>query len=873
MKWFYNLKIGRKIILGYLIIAAISGCIGTMGLWGIYKISEQDVYLYEKMAKPLGELVYIVDSFQGILGNVDDLIQATSPEEIDAIESEILKKNSKFDANLKTFQTTLMDPEAIKIADETYLLKDQFDVMVTEMVDLVHQGKSAEAAVLARSSEFDAIHSQIETNYRNMMELKLAIVKDSAKSNVAIAESSTLMTIILLGAGVILSLLLGILIASTITKPIARINKMIKEMSLGHLGMRLNMDYQDEVGEMAVAMDHFADDLQHVVIETMHQISAGNVSADIEPKDDQDEIMPALKQTIETIRGLIAESVLLSQAAVEGRLEIRSNADDFKGGFRKILVGFNHTLDALVVPMNVAAECVSQIGCGIIPEKIEDTYYGDFETFKNSINACIDGLAALKEGNDVLGLMNLNDFSHSVQGDYLGIYAEIAESINGIRRLLLTITKIAENISQGNLSDLPDLQQEGQRSKNDRLIPTLVAMMENIYLLVAETETMAQIAVEGDLSHRGDSSKFSGEYATVVDGFNQTLDAVIEPIREASKVLQDLAQGNLHTKVMGEYKGDHAKIKEDLNQSIVSLEAYVSEITKTLEEMGRGNLNQEISTEFRGDFAAIKNSLNDINVQLSTTLSDIDGVSAQVESGAIQISDSGQALAQGTTEQASSIQELTASIEEVADETKANAVRANEANQRAMAVRENAAVGNRQMSKMVAAMAEINTSSKNISQIIKVIDDIAFQTNILALNAAVEAARAGQHGKGFAVVAQEVRNLAVRSSEAANKTTSLIEGSIKKVEIGTRIADETAVSLKEILSEIEKVADLVRNIAQASGDQAREIVQINQGIDQVSMVVQTNSATAEQSAAASEELSGQAQLLKQMVSTFEIKAE
>lgn len=633
MKWFYNLKIGRKIILGYLIIAAISGCIGTMGLWGIYKISEQDVYLYEKMAKPLGELVYIVDSFQGILGNVDDLIQETSPEEIDAIESEILKKNSKFDANLKTFQTTLMDPEAIKIADETYLLKDQFDVMVTEMVDLVHQGKSAEATVLARSSEFDAIHSQIETNYRNMMELKLAIVKDTAKSNVAIAESSTLMTIILLGAGVILSLLLGILIASTITKPIARINKMIKEMSLGHLGMRLNMDYQDEVGEMAVAMDHFADDLQHVVIETMHQISAGNVSADIEPKDDQDEIMPALKQTIETIRGLIAESVLLSQAAVEGRLEIRSNADDFKGGFREILVGFNHTLDALVVPMNVAAECVSQIGCGIIPEKIEDTYYGDFETFKNSINACIDGLAALKEGNDVLGLMNLNDFSHSVQGDYLGIYAEIAESINGIRRLLLTITKIAENISQGNLSDLPDLQQEGQRSKNDRLIPTLVAMMENIYLLVAETETMAQIAVEGDLSHRGDSSKFSGEYATVVDGFNQTLDAVIEPIREASKVLQDLAQGNLHTKVMGEYKGDHAKIKEDLNQSIVSLEAYVSEITKTLEEMGRGNLNQEISTEFRGDFAAIKNSLNDINVQLSTTLSDIDGVSAQVESG------------------------------------------------------------------------------------------------------------------------------------------------------------------------------------------------------------------------------------------------
>lgn len=872
MKWFYNLKIGRKIILGYLIIAAIAGGIGAMGLVGIQKISQQDIYLYEKMAKPLGELVNIVDSFQGIIGSIDDLTLATTPEAIDTIEIEIFKKNSRFDSNLKTFQTTLMDPEAIQIADETYLLKDQFDATVTEIIELVRQGKAAEAAVLARGSEFKDIYTQIEDNYRQMMELKLVIVKETAKSNQAIAASSTMITIILLVVGVILSLLLGLLIASSITKPISKIKLMIKEMSLGHLGMRLNMNYQDEVGEMAAAMDHFADDLQHVVIETMHQISAGDLSADIEPKDDQDEIIPALKQTIDTIRGLIAESVMMSQAAVAGRLELRSNADDFNGGFREILVGFNHTLDALVVPLNVAAECVSQIGCGIIPEKIEGTYYGDFETFKDSINACIDGLEALKVGNHVLGLMNQNDFSQSIQGDYLGIYSEIAESINGIRRLLLTITRIAGNIREGNLSDLPSLQREGKRSENDRIMPTLVGMMENIYLLVAETETMAQIAVEGDLSHRGDSSKFRGEYATVIDGFNQTLDAIIEPIREASDVLQELAQGNLHTMVMGAYKGDHAKIKEDLNQTVVSLEAYVGEITGTLEEMGRGNLNQVITSEFRGDFSAIKNSLNDINMQLSTTLSDIDGVSAQVESGAIQISDSGQALAQGTTEQASSIQELTASIEEVADETKANAVRANEANERAMAVRENAAVGNHQMGKMVAAMAEINTSSQNISQIIKVIDDIAFQTNILALNAAVEAARAGQHGKGFAVVAQEVRNLAVRSSEAAKETTSLIEGSIVKVEIGTRIADETAVSLKEILNEIEKVADLVRNIAQASSDQAREIEQINQGIDQVSMVVQTNSATAEQSAAASEELSGQAQLLKQMVSAFEIRA-
>lgn len=340
---------------------------------------------------------------------------------------------------------------------------------------------------------------------------------------------------------------------------------------------------------------------------------------------------------------------------------------------------------------------------------------------------------------------------------------------------------------------------------------------------------------------------------------------ISKPINMLVEAAERLALGDVNASAKIDRHDETGKLAKAFENMIENIRNQAH----AAERIAAGDLTVEVAIRSEEDLLGQK--LSELVYNNNEILSSIATASDQVAVGAKQVSDTSVQLSHGATEQASSVEELTASLEEIASQTELNAKNANKANELAENAKVNAVQGNAQMKDMLTAMEDINESSMNISKVIKVIDDIAFQTNILALNAAVEAARAGQHGKGFAVVADEVRNLAARSASAAKETTDMIEGSIKKAEGGTKIAKDTAEALSKIVDGVEKVATLVNDIAVASNEQAMGIQQINQGIMQVSNVVQTNSATSEESAAASEQLSGQASMLKETVSRFKLR--
>jgi len=394
-----------------------------------------------------------------------------------------------------------------------------------------------------------------------------------------------------------------------------------------------------------------------------------------------------------------------------------------------------------------------------------------------------------------------------------------------------TMDEFAENLQRyiaGGLQRLAkgDLNVETPvMDDRDEIGPSLKLMVENLQSVLAELEAVAKNSADGNLGYRANAGKFSGVYSGVLQELNAALDSLLEPVNEMAAVMEKVAKRDMTARVTGDYKGDFAKFKASVNAAIENLDEALHQVAVAAEQVATA--------------------------------------SEQVQSGS-------QALAEGASEQASTLEEITSSMQEIASMARQAASNAAEAKNMAEEANRSAASGSKSVELLSEAMAKIKQSSDATSKIVKTIDEIAFQTNLLALNAAVEAARAGDAGKGFAVVAEEVRNLAMRSAEAAKNTAALIEESVRNADSGVEISQEVAKNLSEITEQANRVAEVVAEIAAAAEQQSQGVAQVNTGIEQLNQAVQQAAANSEESAAAAEELSSQAQELEGMVREFKL---
>lgn len=608
--------------------------------------------------------------------------------------------------------------------------------------------------------------------------------------------------------------------------------------------------------------------------DTAKQISAGNFDMELATtrRDEVGQLTGAFDNVVQTLRAIQQQFADAATAAKSGDLSFRADATAFDGGFGDIVNVVNNVLNNIAAPLKETISVMQKVAA-----------------------------------NDLTSRVN-----EQVQGDYL----KLAQSVNAAVQQLVLIQDLMGHIALGDLSDMDHLKALGKRSEADQIIPAAIQMMEALNSLVADAHLLTDAGLNGNLSVRADVDQHNGVYQRIIEGVNQTMDILVERLRTAGSVLDKIAHGDVLEEITEELKGDYNINKQNVNTCVkvlnglqeeirqlvqagvdgrltvrVDAEAYeggwkgivqgLNQIMETvvtpLDEAGSvlrqaadGNLSVRMSGDYKGQLLELRNHMNDTLGSLDDALRLVAESAGEVRSGSDQINDASQALSQGATEQASALEEISSSMQQVASQTKTNAENASLANNLSNAARTSAEEGSQQMGDMVHAMTAINDSSQQIAKIIKVIDDIAFQTNLLALNAAVEAARAGVHGKGFAVVADEVRNLAGRSAKAARETAELIEKSGDKVSTGLTMAEQTSKSFAGIVGEIVKVTDLVGEIAAASSEQAEGVSQINLGLQQVDQVTQQNTAAAEETASASTELKGQAEVLLNLIQKFSL---
>ncbi|UFS68786.1 MCP four helix bundle domain-containing protein [Geomonas sp. RF6] len=721
MKWFNNLRISGKILTVVFALLTLMVFLGIFSIVQLSRVNGSTVDMgtnWLPSVKTLGRISNVVATYRR-----SELLYllSTKKEDMEKYEKRMQQGGADYEKTTAEYAKLISSPEEKALFDTFNRHWASYQMSHQKIMELVAQDKKAEAMELLRAESsksfnacMDAVDKDVALNEKG---------SDAAyQKSQAVFRSSRIM----ISAVIVVAVLLGIVLALAVARVIARALK-----------GGVNAAESLARGDLSLTIDHFS-------------------------ADETGQLLKAMSAMTGSIRLLVEDSIELSRAAVEGNLATRADASKHEGAYREVIAGVNSTLDAVIGPLNVAADYVDRISRGDLPPKITDSYNGDFNDIKLNLNNCID----------------------------------------------------------------------------------------NVNALVADANTLASGAVQGNLAIRADASRHSGDFRRVVEGVNSTLDAVIGPLNVAADYVARISRGDLPPQITDEYRGDFSAIKENLNLLIRSNE----EIARAAGEVASGNLTVALAKRSEQD--ELMASLSAMVAKLAEVVNEVKGAADNVAAGSQQMSSSAEEMSQGATEQAAAAEEASSSMEEMSANIRQNADNALQTEKIAVKAATDAEESGHAVAQTVSAM-------KDIAGKISIIEEIARQTNLLALNAAIEAARAGEHGKGFAVVASEVRKLAERSQRAAAEISGLSSSSVK-------VAEQAGGMLAQMLPDIKRTAELVQEISAACREQDTGAGQINKAIQMLDQVIQQNAAASEEMSSTAEELATQSEQLQGTIGFFEV---